>query len=211
MITSSDGNIFRVTGPLCGELTAHRWIPLTKASDAELLCFLWSASWIIGWVNNREAGDFRRHRAHYDFIVITLSTLLTKKPHVTKFLTLFDIETPYGDIDLGQHWLTLWRVAWRRHVIIRYKAVLSSNVFCGMHLRVISQWMSMNLIHKTCLEMTLLTHWGRVTHICVNKLSNIGSDNGLSPDRRQAVIWTNAVMLLIGPLGTNFTEILIGI
>ena len=33
MMTSSNGNIFRVTGPLCGEFTGHRWIPLTKASD----------------------------------------------------------------------------------------------------------------------------------------------------------------------------------
>ena len=56
-----------------------------------------------------------------------------------------------------------------------------------------------------------LTHWGRVTHICVNKLTIIGSDNGLSPDRRQAIIWTNAGLLLIGPLGTNFSEILIEI
>ena len=56
-----------------------------------------------------------------------------------------------------------------------------------------------------------LTHWGRVTHICVGKLSIIGSDNGLSPGRRQAIIWTNAGMLLIGPLGTNFSEILIEI
>ena len=43
MMTSSNGNTFRVTGPLCGEFTGHRWIPLTKASDAELWCFLWSA------------------------------------------------------------------------------------------------------------------------------------------------------------------------
>ena len=57
----------------------------------------------------------------------------------------------------------------------------------------------------------LLTHWGRATHICVSKLTIIGSDNGLSPDRRQANIWTNAGILLIGPLGTNFSEILIGI
>ena len=35
--------IFRVTGHLCGEFTGHRWIPRTKASDAELWCFLWSA------------------------------------------------------------------------------------------------------------------------------------------------------------------------
>ena len=41
MMTSSNGNIFRVTGPLCVS-GIHRWIPLTKASDAGLRCFLWS-------------------------------------------------------------------------------------------------------------------------------------------------------------------------
>ena len=56
-----------------------------------------------------------------------------------------------------------------------------------------------------------LNHWGRVTHICVSKLTIIGSDNGLLPDRRQAIIWTNAGLLLIGPLWTNFSEILIEI
>ena len=44
MLTSSNGNIFRVTSHLCGEFTDPRWIPRTKASDAELWCFLWSAS-----------------------------------------------------------------------------------------------------------------------------------------------------------------------
>ena len=53
-----------------------------------------------------------------------------------------------------------------------------------------------------------LTHGGRVTHICISKLTIMGSDNGLSPGRRQAIIWTNAIILLIGPLGTNFSEIL---
>ena len=56
-----------------------------------------------------------------------------------------------------------------------------------------------------------LTHWGRATHICVSKLTIIGSDNGSSPGRRQAIIWTNAGILLIGPFGTNFSEIQIGI
>ena len=56
-----------------------------------------------------------------------------------------------------------------------------------------------------------LTHWGWVTHICVSKLTIIGSDNGLSPARRQAITYTNAGILLIWPLGTNFSEILIGI
>ena len=45
-----------------------------------------------------------------------------------------------------------------------------------------------------------LTHWGWVTHMCINKLTIIGSDNGLSPHRRQAIIWANDV-LLIRPLG----------
>ena len=52
------------------------------------------------------------------------------------------------------------------------------------------------------------THWGWMTQICVSKQTMIGSDNGLSPERHQAIIWTNAGILLIGPLGTNFSEIL---
>ena len=51
--------------PFVWEFTRHRWIPHTKASDAELWYFLWSA-WINGWVNNDEAGDLGRHRSHYD-------------------------------------------------------------------------------------------------------------------------------------------------
>ena len=50
-----------------------------------------------------------------------------------------------------------------------------------------------------------------MTHICVSELTIIGSDNGLLPSRHQAIIWTNAGILLIGPLGTNFNEILIEI
>ena len=48
--------------PITGEFT--------KASDAECWCFLWSAPWINGWVNTRNAGDLRRKRAHYDIIVM---------------------------------------------------------------------------------------------------------------------------------------------
>ena len=57
-------------------------------------------------------------------------------------------------------------------------------------------------------DLSMLTHWGRMTHICLHKLTIIGSDNALSPERRQASIWTNAGILLIGTLGTNFSEIL---
>ena len=56
-----------------------------------------------------------------------------------------------------------------------------------------------------------LTHWGRVTHTCVGNIIIIGSDNGFSPRRCQAIIWTNAKILSIGSLGTNFSEISIEI
>ena len=53
----------------------------------------------------------------------------------------------------------------------------------------------------------LLTHRGRVMHTCIRKLATIGSDNGMSPGRRQAIIWTTTRMLLIWTLGTNVVEI----
>ena len=63
---------------------------------------------------------------------------------------------------------------------------------------------------KTLFNSTV-THWGRATHICVSKLTIITSDNGLSPGRCQAIIWSNAGILSIGLLGTKFSEILVEI
>ena len=57
VITSSNGNIFRVTGPLCGQ-----W---RGALMFSLIC-----TWMNGWVNNREAGDLRQHHAHYGITVM---------------------------------------------------------------------------------------------------------------------------------------------
>ena len=54
-----------------------------------------------------------------------------------------------------------------------------------------------------------LTHWGWVTHICVGKLMIIGSHDGLSPERRQAIICPSDGILLIGPNETTLNEILI--
>ena len=63
------------------------------------------------------------------------------------------------------------------------------------------------IFYQTNAQSTeFLTHWGWVTHICICKFTIIASDNGLSPGRRQAIIWTNAGILLIRPLGTNFSE-----
>ena len=74
------------------------------------------------------------------------------------------------------------------------------------------QYMVLRMTQLLCMYAwyeLILTHWGRVTHICVGNLTIIGSDNGLSPGRRQAIIWTNAGIILFGPLGTNVSEIVI--
>ena len=100
-------------------------------------------------------------------------------------------------------------------VVTLFKTVLILNVHPGM--TVYHTLMSFSKINAKDLIMQhakfqicilKLTHWGRVTHICVNKLTVIDSDNGLSPGRPQVIIWTNAGLLLIGLLGTNFSEIL---
>ena len=67
-------------------------------------------------------------------------------------------------------------------------------------------------LHKGELLVNLcvstLIDWGRVTRICVGNLTIIGSDNCLSPGRRNAIIWTDAGILLIGPSKTEFNEII---
>ena len=66
--------------------------------------------------------------------------------------------------------------------------------------------MSSSKYRPVCPCVNALIHWGRVTHICVSELTIIGSVNGLSPGRRQAIIWNNDGLLLIEPLGTNFNR-----
>ena len=82
-MTSSNGNIFIVTGPLRGEFIGIRWIPRTqrpvvRSFDVSLIC-----AWIYSWVNNREVGDLRGHRAHYDVIVMSPHTPYPHPPPLT--------------------------------------------------------------------------------------------------------------------------------
>ena len=80
ILTSSNGNIFHVTGPLCGEFTGDR-----RRGD---LMFSLICTWINAWVNNREAGDLRRHRAHYDDIVMGLDNSIPHIYHLHQFGTI---------------------------------------------------------------------------------------------------------------------------
>ena len=107
----------------------------------------------------------------------------------------------------------VFQFVWRGHAFLlpahncRLMYTLQSGNRAMLDCSVFFLW----LIVGPLLSNPSLTHWDRVTHICVGNLIIIGSYNGLAPGRRQAIIWTNAGILLIGPLGTNFREILIEI
>ena len=75
MKTSSNGNIFRATGPLEGESTGDRWIPLTKDQWRGALMFSLICACTNGWDNDRDASDLRRHSAHYDVTVMMILKL----------------------------------------------------------------------------------------------------------------------------------------
>ena len=118
---------------------------------------------------------------------------------------------------VSQRWFKQWLGA------VRQQAISRANIDSGLCLLMTSRGHNWWICCRRLISIASpsharmgsdgihLTHWGRVAHICVVKMTIIRSDNGLSPGRRQAIIWTNAGILLIGPRGTNFSEMLIGI
>ena len=111
----------------------------------------------------------------------------------------------YSAMQLLMHWCT------------RPKYYSADEIFLAFHqchteiLQLYGTILDNNITFWKKKTLSCLTHWGQVTHICASKLTIMSSDNGLSPGRGQAIIWTNARTLLIWPLGTNFSEILIEI
>ena len=110
---------------------------------------------------------------------------------------------PYNSNVIGSSWCSSHKTGWcyssalTTGILLYFHYMYTSYIqFCGS---VLPAWEN------------VLTHWGRVTHICVSDLTSIGSDNGLSPGRHQAIIRTNAGILFIRPLGTNFSEFLVEI
>ena len=83
-MTPPNGNIFRISGHLCREFAGHRWIPgLFPAQRPVTLMFS-----LNNWVNTREAGDLRRHRAHYDVTVMERKKEVTRQPFLVYKLVL---------------------------------------------------------------------------------------------------------------------------
>ena len=112
MMTSSNWNIFRVTGPLCGVISGLR-SPMNSPHKGQwrgALMFSLICAWIHAWVNSSGAGDLIRHRTHYDVIVMYCSWCChwgTASGDVlyVLYLTNWGIVTLYDDIDTSQLWL----------------------------------------------------------------------------------------------------------
>ena len=185
MMTSSNGNIFRVTGHLCGEFTGPRWIPNTKASDAEFDVFfdlrlnkqLSKQCW--GWWFETLSCPLRRHCNDSPFPPLDS---LRKGPVMERFyvspnnpmcyhcnvhwkmwtnsppLTISThrgLVTSYWCIDLGQHRLQLWLFSWRQQAIPWSNVDLSWKVFCGIPKRATSLGVLMNLCSQISLSYML--------------------------------------------------------
>ena len=75
MATSSNGNIFRATGPLRGKFTGHRWIPHREASDEELWCFLWS-------MHEPKVEQANEKPVIYDAIAVIMTSLQCSRAHL---------------------------------------------------------------------------------------------------------------------------------
>ena len=128
-MTSSYGNIFRVTGHLCGEFTGHREFPTQRP-----VALMFSMICINGWVTNGEAGDLRRHRAHYDITVMYL-----RKPVGSGFGSMtrpvtrsFDV---FFDLRLNKRlskqswgwWFETLECPWRHCNVYNYHHVFEEN------------------------------------------------------------------------------------
>ena len=108
---------------------------------------------------------------------------------------------------LEQNYLCILHIpTWNRK---HNRKLLSRNVIIWPLDTKMSVGLDNHFMCRNLLTERLLTNWGRVTYICISKLTILDSDNVLSPARPQAIIWNNARILLIKPLGKNFSEILI--
>ena len=134
-------------------------------------------------------------------------------------LTHCGLVTPYGDrvwvnIGPGNGLLPDGTKPLPEPILIYHQRCSVALTWEQFHLKLMRNICSKIILLKLLQHLpgaNVLTHWGRVTHICVSKLSINGSDNGLWPGQCEAIIRINAGNLLIGPFITNFSKILIEI
>ena len=123
---------------------------------------------------------------YYDVIMGTMASLITSLTSV--------YSTVYSDADQRKH-----------------QSSASLAFVWGIHRGPVNSPHKWPVTRKMLPFDDVIMHRDRVTYICISKLTIIGSDNGLSSGRYQAIIWSNCGILLIGPLRKKFIEILIEI
>ena len=184
-----------ITGPVWGECPVHWCISITKGriTNAKLWCiFLFQdaicyifqkASWCAYFLKRKFGCSDKFHRLLCWASIGTCVALAT-------------LQECSSSLNAG----TLIEIK----KFCYYKLTISEPIT----VRRLHEEISSTIIYIAVIKfitLVYLTHWGRVTHICVGNLNIIGPDNGFSPGRHQAIIWTNAGILLIGPWGTNFS------
>ena len=200
-MTSSNGNIFRVTGHFAGNSPVNS---PHKGQWRGALMFSLICIWINDWVNNREASDLRRYRAHYDVIVMTIGHhCVFSCPSTCIFLQNV----------LGYQYVTYfskWSVEIIR-VLIQYKYVLPVQEIPSGMTFVRSSYLQNGIYYAGIFMLNRLQvfwyrlrrSWNPVTQSrafhCHFAHTRAFSLYGLSPGRRQAIIWTKPGMLLIRP------------
>ena len=128
MMTSSNGNSFRVTDPSCGDFTGHSEFsaqrPVTRTLMFSLIC-----AWINGWVKNREAGDLWRHRAHYGVNVMF--------PCTNRHVSCCRIDNSRGTTIKVWDWINTFIPLFTERVIT-YPSPGSFNQFCSSRISELS-------------------------------------------------------------------------
>ena len=182
--------------------------PVTKSQRwGALVFFLLLLVQLSCWTNSRVVGIWR----HCDVSASVFMDMITFTQRI--FKASFQL-IPKGLscallLELGSEIKRFSMLESRAHMYI-HKQVLEFYLYMYTY----TMYIHVNIFVYACMWihvqiLLLLTHWGRVTQICVSKLTTIGSDNGLSPGRRHAITWNNAGILSIRTLGTKFSEILI--
>ena len=161
-----------------GESTGQWWIPLTKACDAEFFYVLFVLH-LNKWLN--------KHSKRRWFQTPSRSSC--------DDVTVMRCPTPNRRQGINNHQIRIMCMLSLNllYFIITRCNISRASIFLEISKDILNDYVSL------LIGSTILTHWGRLTHISVGNLTIICSDNGLSPGRCQAIIWIAAGLLSIGP------------
>ena len=151
MMTSSNGNIFRVTGPLCGEFTGPGEFPTQRpvTRSFDVFCEL-RLNKRLG--KQREAGDLRRHRCHYDVIVM-------KYVHNFSVIIFFTVLWILVVSVQFIHPYSSWLTHWGRDKMDAIFQTTISNIFCWMKMCEFQLEFHWSLFLRA--QLTIFQHWFR--------------------------------------------------